>query len=321
MAERKRSSRTERRLRLNIARHLAEESLAQSTSTTALTELHSEDCKREIADTSTAAKRYCSSEDCQLKELEIECVPREGTGSTPRLRPSTSSPEPSVGSESFESLCDGETYQLEESDLNEESNLSDVSSDSDVNDSSDDLSDVSDAEKGESMLSLSLLPRALELERALYQGSPVAADEFIVGLMLLCQRHNLTYSCQNDILRLMSMMHPSPNRVPRSSHLLLKHFVNLKEECSIQHFCGTCLSPTPCANSSCSLSEPNAVFIQVPLVQQLKERMQGAVITVYVHVCVIHLYTYSVHVLCGGRNKSVGAFLFTMDPSYNALNL
>ena len=115
----------------------------------------------------------------------------------------------------------------------------------------------------------------------------------------------------------MSMTHPFPNRVPRSSHLLLKHFVNLKEECSIQHFCGTCLSPTPCANSSCSLSEPNAVFT---LVQQLKERMQGAVITVYVHVCYT-LYTYSVHVLCAGRNKSVGAFLLTMDPSYNALNL
>lgn len=115
---------------------------------------------------------------------------------------------------------------------------------------------------------------------ALFPGSSIAANELDVALMLLCQRHNLTYACQDDILKLMSITHPTPNKIPRSSHLLMKQFVNFKEECFVHRFCGNCLESLPssslCTNSGCSgMFSPDAVFLQLSLTRQLKERMQG----------------------------------------------
>ena len=311
--EKKLSKRSQRRLRLQLAKRMLDESISRrvGTSTSPPRVDSSEVCvesginlvdSSEVCDTSADVESpgVNSSEACidaeplgMDSELYVEaespgtpssevCVDVESPGVDSELYVEAESPgmpssevcvdveSPGVDSEVF---VQADSNLLSEDTPFGQSDHSDVSSKCDFSDqSSDDLSDLSDVDDEDSMV-----PQELRSQSALFPSSPVATDVFATGVMLLCQRHNLTYACQNDILKLMSMTHPTPNTVPRSSHLLLKQFVNLKDECSIQHFCGTCLSHTPCTNASCSSSEPDAIFIRVPLVQQLKERMQGSV--------------------------------------------
>lgn len=107
-------------------------------------------------------------------------------------------------------------------------------------------------------------------ERALFAGSYITIYDFDVGLTLFCQGHKLTYLCQNDLLRLISVSFPTPNHVPRSSYMLLKQLVDFQHECTVHLFCGSCLQSllqsSPCSNPECSMkSEPNAIFIHFHL--------------------------------------------------------
>lgn len=282
--EKKLSKRSQRRLRLQLAKRMLDESISRRVGTSTSTPRvdSSEVCvesginlvdSSEVCDTSADVESpgANSSEACIDAEplgMDSElCVEAESPG-MPSSEVCVDMESPGVDSEVF---VQADSNLLSEDTPFGQSDHSDVSSKCDFSDqSSDDLSDLSDVDDEDSMV-----PQELRSQSALFPSSPV--DVFATGVMLLCQRHNLTYACQNDILKLMSMTHPTPNTVPHSSHLLLKQFVNLKDECSIQHFCGTCLSHTPCTNASCSSSEPDAIFIRVPLVQQLKERMQGSV--------------------------------------------
>lgn len=276
MAERKLSSRSERRLRLKIARHVAGECLAGSSAkrqraASEIGDFETESDARSVNTSSmgVGGKGYESCDEPNQIADEDQYCSYNSSLSDAELSDSYGEPSDQLAAE------DQDCYS---SDYND-SDLSDVSSDIDSA-----LSDLSDAENEVMPL---LVQRVLPLENALFPCSPVATREFNVGFMMLCQRHNLPYVCQDDILKLMSITHPTPNKVPRSSHLLLKQFVNFKEECSLQHFCGNCLSPivqgSSCLNLNCTVKSPNAVFIHVPLIQQLAERMQGNV-GVYVYV-------------------------------------
>ena len=76
----------------------------------------------------------------------------------------------------------------------------------------------------------------------LFPESHISAVDFNIALMSVVQRHNLTYSSQTDILKLMSMVLPTPNAVPSSSNMLRSKFTNLTSETVVQHFCGSCSS-------------------------------------------------------------------------------
>ncbi len=39
--------------------------------------------------------------------------------------------------------------------------------------------------------------------------------EFTVAFMQLCQRHNLSYACQNDLTKLLTLSHPPPSCLPK----------------------------------------------------------------------------------------------------------
>lgn len=114
----------------------------------------------------------------------------------------------------------------------------------------------------------------------LFPGSRIPSAHFDVVLMSLVQRHNLTYACETDLLQLFSMVLPSPNRVPSSASTFTSKFANFRSDVLIQHFCGCCLtlldSELSCTRPQCTASkEQHSVFIRIPLASQLIDRFQG----------------------------------------------
>ena len=116
-----------------------------------------------------------------------------------------------------------------------------------------------------------------ELSVPLFPESRICSFDFSVTFSLLAQRHNLTYSSQTDLLKLISLILPTLNVLPLSSTSLINKIVNFKDETVIQHFCGSCmcrLGPGSfCAISSCKRAqEQRAVFIRIPLTKQLADQ-------------------------------------------------
>ena len=113
----------------------------------------------------------------------------------------------------------------------------------------------------------------------LYLDSQIGVHEFHVAFMSLCQRHNLTYASQSDILKLMSMVIPTPNKVLSSAHSLKNKFVRYEAETIVRRFCGHCMEPlqgSHCAKPECTrVMAPCATFVQLPLDLQLKGRLEG----------------------------------------------
>ena len=307
MADRKLSSRTRRRLRLNIARRLSGHLASTDTVTKRkcpaelegrercdpadkMAETSAMSLSEHLTSTDSATESKCpefeegSPGPCNETAETGSCLSEHSTPADatthrecPELEGSRRDPAAESPSSSF---LDAESFS-DEKDLSSGSEFSEGSSEL-VSTLSDSLSEDS---------APWFVPHAEEpgrQEKALFPGSSITAHDFDVSLMLFCQRHNLTYTCQNDLLRFMSVSFPTPNQVPRSSYMLLKQFVDFQHECTVHHFCGNCLQPllrsSPCSNPECSVkSEPNAVFIHVPLTTQLKERLQG--------MCRISYYT------------------------------
>lgn len=116
----------------------------------------------------------------------------------------------------------------------------------------------------------------------LFPQSRVTTGDFNLAFMSLIQRHNLTYASQTDILRLLSIVLPSPSNIPSSARMLTNKFVGYKSDTVIRHFCGCCTCPldsgSSCTKQRCiQAQQQHAVFVQVPLSMQLKERFEGEV--------------------------------------------
>ena len=158
-----------------------------------------------------------------------------------------------------------------------------------------DMSNIEECSESASISSLSCAS-AVESENEhsehhvstpLFPQAHVTTEGFDVAFMSFVQRHNLTYASQSDLLKLFSIVLPSPSMVPSSSHVLISKFVNYKKDSVTQHYCGSCLSVlqagTPCGNSQCSNQGriQGAVFVRVSLTMQLKERFEGRLTTTH----------------------------------------
>lgn len=93
-------------------------------------------------------------------------------------------------------------------------------------------------------------PPNVSASSPLFTGSEICSNEFITTFMSFVQRHNLTYACQTDLLKLLSIVLPTPSTVPTSSYTLTSYFVNYRKETIFQQFCGCCSDVIP-PSSSC----------------------------------------------------------------------
>ena len=236
MADRKLSSRTRRRLRLNIARRIS--GCLVSTDTVLKRKCPAElegGCERcdpadktaetsamslseHLTSTDSATESKCpefeegSPGPCNETAETGSCLSEHSTAADatthrecPELEGSRCDPAAESPSSSF---LDAESFS-DEKDLSSGSEFSEGSSEL-VSTLSDSLSEDS---------ALWFVPHVQEpgrQEKALFPGSSITAHDFDVSLMLFCQRHNLTYTCQNDLLRFMSVSFPTPNHASSS---------------------------------------------------------------------------------------------------------
>lgn len=135
----------------------------------------------------------------------------------------------------------------------------------------------------------------------LFQNCAINSEDFNTAFLSLVQRHNLTYSSQGDILKLLSIVLPSPSNIPSSVHVLYKSFSNYAEDTVLRHFCDNCTCYLE-AGSSCEQEEcakaSQGVFVRIPLSMQLKERFD----VMFINCCVTYMYTFTWALNCENIN-------------------
>ena len=268
MAEKTLSARSQRRLRLEIARSLVAENQSQSRA------------KRICINAKPSAT--CPTDSSPLRIGEECSIEVEGY-----LRPASDEdvPDEIVSDEECSGTDVGGSTRSSDSEIN-----SSLDSDSPSDEEAFSLDSLS-LSSGSGTLSSSVSEcdehscSTLDSTR-LFTGSEISKD-FVTAFMSVVQRH-LTYACQTDMLKLLKIVLPPPSEVPISSRTLVKHFVNYEKEVEVTHFCGHCCvaidRASGCLNPGCSRQKcPHSVFVRIPLSSQIKDRFTGML---YMHVVI-----------------------------------
>ena len=115
----------------------------------------------------------------------------------------------------------------------------------------------------------------------LFPNSVFTEYQFNVSMASVAQRHNMSYSCMTDVLRLISLYLPSPNSAPQSAKTLLSQFVDTKRlPVSQMLWClyAIAKSMETCDQDTCKTEDvPNSKFVEVPLDRQLQQRFKGII--------------------------------------------
>ena len=229
--------------------------------------------------------------------------PSVHTGSTSGRSPSPSvhtgstsdrSPSPSVQSDRSPSTSDDDCHMESVGEINHDSSeVHDSSSEDPCGEGSPDVSSMKGCSSASSSISESLSSvSGVESDNdegqsqqedtvPLFPHAHVSTEGFEVAFMSLVQRHNLTYASQSDLLKLFSIVLPSPSKVPSSSYVLISKFIDYGKDAVTQHYCGSCMSVLQPGLSCVSSHYPKkggiqrAVFVRVSLAMQLKERFEG----------------------------------------------
>ena len=115
--------------------------------------------------------------------------------------------------------------------------------------------------------------------KMLFPGAQFSNHEFSVALLSIFQKHSLTYSAVEDLLKLFQCVLPTPSALPTSQHMLLKEFISYDTDTILYRCCGSCcqlLSSGKCSHRECQASSiKEATFVEVMIDAQLKERFMG----------------------------------------------
>ena len=214
-------------------------------------------------------KTQCTENFQQLND-ETDHNPTTGDTSLEMDSTMTSNPEP--------------TEEVEDSALENSNELSEVES---IASDHDEMEDEYEHNLAPSTSS----PTVSITEQALFPGSQLSSEQFMIVLMQFCHRHNLSYACQNDLLKLLAQSHPSPNCIARSNYSLMKQFVDFNQECVVKRYCASCLE-IKVGNESCSTTScagGYAVLISFSLAKLLQEQLKS---TLYILSYLVKIVVY-----------------------------
>lgn len=120
---------------------------------------------------------------------------------------------------------------------------------------------------------------------SLYEGSSLTLASSSVLIIKYKMRHNLTQEALGDLLQLIKLHCPSPNRCPSSVYQFKKGFPDLNYPITMHYFCSRCLHAIDdvtvkvCTNTSCncdfSARDSLSSFIEVSLDSQLTVILEG----------------------------------------------
>ena len=269
MSDRQLSKRSKRRLRSRVALLVAEQA-AQVQAPSVDTGYHGDRSTSEQSSAGSMSNQSPSESDdaSQMESAEMNSEVRD------------SSPEDLGSEERFDAegreVRDSSPEKMETFDVSDAEERCGLVS-SDISESSSVLGIESDNEVER--------PQSQQHVTPLFPQADINTEGFEVAFMSLVQRHNLTYACQSDLLKLFSIALPSPSAVPSSSYMLLTKFIDYGKDTVSRHYCGSCMSALlpglPCGSSHCSneVGTNRGVFVQVSLALQLKERFEGKYVT------------------------------------------
>ena len=111
--------------------------------------------------------------------------------------------------------------------------------------------------------------------------APMSQNECSLAIVSIAAKHNISYSCVTDFLRLLTQLVPNSNVIPKSHHMLMKQFVEYHASTTLYHCCGLCtqLLPSPevqCLRSQCRNAKmSHSTFITVDINKQLELLFSG----------------------------------------------
>lgn len=114
----------------------------------------------------------------------------------------------------------------------------------------------------------------------LFAGSEVSSHDCSITLLSIMNKHCLTYSAMEDIIKLFCTALPTPNTLPQSQHLLMKNFVSYDSDTKVHHSCGHCTQLLPlgslCPRAECQRAGiADATFVEVFLDKQIQTLFSG----------------------------------------------
>ena len=115
-----------------------------------------------------------------------------------------------------------------------------------------------------------ILDESESTRRVLFPGVQFSNHEFPVALLSIFQKHSLTYSAVEDLLKLFRCVLPTPNTLPTSQH---KEFISYDTNTILHQCCGSCcqLSSEKCSRRECQASiVKEATFVEIMIDPQRK---------------------------------------------------
>lgn len=110
-------------------------------------------------------------------------------------------------------------------------------------------------------------------DRALYLGAPITLNESMLSILSLTYTHNLSKSCLDDVLQLISIHCPPSNLCKDNLSLFKKHFNKTKSLVVRHYYCTTCFESLKDRHERCSHCNQHrdaAFFVEVPILPQLE---------------------------------------------------
>lgn len=160
----------------------------------------------------------------------------------------------------------------------------DVESSSSSSDYGEVYSDSSTCSNSDSLLSEEFIAASCKTT----SDSAMSHYECSLAIVSIAAKHNMSYSCVVDFLKLLTQLVPN-SAIPKSQHMLMKQFVDYRAGTTVYHCCGFCTKLLPsfeslCLRSQCRLAKtPNSMFIAVDINKQL-QLLFSSKLCYYIHM-------------------------------------
>ena len=169
-------------------------------------------------------------------------------------------------------------------------------------------SDVSQEAPANESEQTALIQVTSDLEQQLYEGSELTVSSSCLLLKKFRMQHRLTETAFADLLRLISLHCPRPNKCLTSPYLFNKQFGEHKLPMEFHNFCSNCLcrveGDKKCPNPSCEVDlskfGAKSQFIEVPVEPQLAAILQRKYSNMEPHIKLV----LRARLLRGGRGSS-----------------
>ncbi|KAE8747531.1 hypothetical protein FOCC_FOCC005692 [Frankliniella occidentalis] len=175
--------------------------------------------------------------------------------------PSDSPESDSDGSEDDPSSLSGSDYD------------SDATSDSSPDESPDDSSSSSESEDDNDPEEDPPYDNDPDEDPPLYQDAPISVGESVLSVLSLALAHNLSGACVADILKLIEIHCPEPNRCVNSLYKYKKYFSALNSPLVRRYYCSFCENILGGQDEVCGLCQRRrgvSFFIEMPVIPQVK---------------------------------------------------